>query len=738
MRYLLSLSFLILQLFCTAQKTAEQRARMIDSLEQFIRTTSADTAKIKAMNALTMEIRTKEPDKTDSICKLVLQLCKKNNFRKGEPIAWANMAVVKYTFRKDFEGAIKDFNTAIAICKETGDRKRMASCITNIGVVHWQKGELPQALEKYKEGLAIQLEIKDTLGSGGTYVNMGNVYLYQSDFPHALESYQQAEKAFEQLNDLGGIATAVTNLGAIYSYLKLNDEAIRNYEKGAGLFFRLNKKSGAATSLCGVGLVYSNKEDFQKAIQYYSRALAIQEELKDNKGIEYSCIYIGDALMSLKKFDESRKYLMRALELGESLGDQHGLISTLSHLGNISVEAGEYKEAEEYLNRSFKMAIATDSKEELQSIYKYMSELYKRTSRPVPALEYYQKYIHLRDSTRNEERSTELTRNQMQFEFDKEKAVSKIEQDKISSEKEAELRQQKMIRNSFIAGSVLLLILAFVIFQALRAKNRSNIEISKQKAIIEEKNKDITDSINYAKRIQDAILPAMESREKFFPSSFIILRPRDIVSGDFYWFCEKNGEKLIAAADCTGHGVPGAFMSMIGNAFLTEVVNERGITEPGKVLSDLRHLVIGALKQTGAQGEQRDGMDISLLRFSADNKADWAGANNPLWIIRKGKFIEYKPDKRPIGFFTGKGLPFSNHRIELEKGDSLYIFTDGYADQFGGPAGKKFKYAQLKELLLSIQDKSMQEQEKILLKKFLDWKGKLEQVDDVCIIGIRI
>jgi serine phosphatase RsbU (regulator of sigma subunit) len=739
MRYLLSILFLSACLLCKGQsKTAAQRARTIDSLERIIGTPQTDTVKIKAINALTLEIRTKEPDRTDSLCKLVLELCKKSNYKNGEPIAWANMAVVKYTFRKDFEGAIKDFNTAINICKETGDRKRMALCITNIGVVFWQQGKLPEALKKYKEGLAIQLEIKDTLGSAGTYINMGNAYLYQSDFPHALESYQASENAFGQLNDLNGIATAVTNLGAIYSYLKLYDDAIRNYEKGADLFFKIDKKAAAATSLCGVGVTYTNKQEFEKAIGYFNRALAIQEELKDNKGIVYSCIYTGDALMNMKQYEKSRSYFLRALELAEAIGDQHALISILSHLGNISIQHAEYKKAEEYLDRSLKIGLETNAREELQSVYKYLAELYKRTNRPVPALEYYQKYTDMRDSTKNEERTTELTRNQMQFEFDKEKAVSRIAQDKINSEKEAELKQQKMIRNSFIAGTVLLLILAFVIFKALREKNRSNIEISKQKAIIEEKNKDITDSINYAKRIQDAILPDLEIKERLFPDSFIILQPRDIVSGDFYWFSEKNGEQIITAADCTGHGVPGAFMSMIGNAFLTEVVNERGITEPGKVLSDLRYLVIRALKQTGAQGEQKDGMDMSLLRILPNYKADWAGANNPLWIIRRGQLIEYKGDKRPVGFYTGKGLPFTNHSIELQKGDTLYIFTDGFADQFGGPEGKKFKYARLKELLLSIQHSTMKEQESILLKTFRDWQGKLEQVDDVCIIGVRI
>ena len=271
-------------------------------------------------------------------------------------------------------------------------------------------------------------------------------------------------------------------------------------------------------------------------------------------------------------------------------------------------------------------------------------------------------------------------------------------------------------------------------------------EVVKQKEELEEKNKDITDSINYAKRIQEALLPSKELRKELFPESFILFKPRDIVSGDFYWFAEKNGKKLIAAVDCTGHGVPGALMSMIGNSFLSEIVNERALTRPGLILDKLRNLVIRALKQNDAESGANDGMDISIMCLSevkADDgsmktKVDWSGANNPLWIIRNGNCIEYKPDKRPISFSRGQELPFTNHSIELQKGDALYIFTDGFADQFGGEKGKKFKYKQLQSVLLSIQHEPMQKQEEILDSTFKTWKGSLEQVDDVLVIGVRL
>jgi serine phosphatase RsbU (regulator of sigma subunit) len=199
----------------------------------------------------------------------------------------------------------------------------------------------------------------------------------------------------------------------------------------------------------------------------------------------------------------------------------------------------------------------------------------------------------------------------------------------------------------------------------------------------------------------------------------------------------------VAAVDCTGHGVPGAFMSMIGNAFLNEIINEKGITEPGKVLSEMRDRVKTALKQTGSEGEARDGMDMALISYDEKNNIlEFAGANNPLWIINSTESApvlkEYEPDKRPIGYFMGKSLPFKNTTIPIEKGDTIYMFTDGLADQFGGPKGKKFKYRQMKEIFLSVHGKDLTEQHDLVLSSFHDWKKDLEQVDDVCVIGLRL
>ncbi len=265
----------------------------------------------------------------------------------------------------------------------------------------------------------------------------------------------------------------------------------------------------------------------------------------------------------------------------------------------------------------------------------------------------------------------------------------------------------------------------------------ANIEISEQKDVIEAKNRDITDSIKYAKRIQNALLPSFDILKESFADSFILFKPRDIVSGDFYWAKKKNGEVIVVAADCTGHGVPGAFMSMLGISFLNEIVDRNNITDPGSILSHLRESVVSSLKQRQVDSETRDGMDIALCKINSEKNLLWfAGAYNPLWLIRNGELTEQRADRMPIAIYD-KMNEFTTQGIELRKGDCIYMFSDGYADQFGGPNGKKFKSKTLQELLISLQDKDMEEQKEILNTTIEEWRGDFEQVDDIVIVGIR-
>jgi len=291
---------------------------------------------------------------------------------------------------------------------------------------------------------------------------------------------------------------------------------------------------------------------------------------------------------------------------------------------------------------------------------------------------------------------------------------------------------------------------AIVIYaRDIRERLRLEREVSMQAAIIEQKNKDITDSINYARRIQQAILPTAQEMQAVLPDHFVLYQPKDIVSGDFYWCSTVNSTPsndaprdlaVVAVVDCTGHGVPGAFMSIVGYTILNQTVREAAVNTPSEALNYLNKEVIRTLKQKAdEEWSVKDGMDIALAAIDlAKYELEFAGANNPVYVVRGEEFIELNGDKQPIGAYMQELKPFTNHKLQLQKGDVIYLFTDGYADQFGGPKGKKFRYKQMRELMMRICRRPMAEQRAEMLKVFEEWKGKHEQTDDVCVIGVRV
>jgi serine phosphatase RsbU (regulator of sigma subunit) len=284
---------------------------------------------------------------------------------------------------------------------------------------------------------------------------------------------------------------------------------------------------------------------------------------------------------------------------------------------------------------------------------------------------------------------------------------------------------------------VLAMLLTFIAGYYLMSTNREYEDIIiQQKEKMESKNKEITDSINYAKRIQAAILPTDNTFRTHLPDSFVLYKPKDIVAGDFYWLEKKNDLIIFAAADCTGHGVPGAMVSVICNNALNRSVREFNLTDPAQILNKTREIIISEFEKS--DDEVKDGMDISLCCYNPVTKQlVWAGANNPLWVVNEEGLTEYKANKQPIGkFYDPK--PYTSHTLHLKKNDQIFIFTDGYQDQFGGPKGKKFKASSLKSLILSLRDKQTGEQKEIIENTFENWKGFLEQIDDVCVIGVRI
>ena len=311
-----------------------------------------------------------------------------------------------------------------------------------------------------------------------------------------------------------------------------------------------------------------------------------------------------------------------------------------------------------------------------------------------------------------------------------------LQENELNRQK-VKIKEGEFVRNLFITIGVAFILISIFIYRNYKQKKDSEALLQVQKDALQSKNDYIIASINYAKRIQDALLKTQEYVSKHLPPHFILFQPKDIVSGDFYWALEKENHLYIAAVDCTGHGVPGGFLTMLGASFLNEINSVNQLLSPAKILNKLRVKVVAELS---SDGKTKDGMDISLLRLNLkNNKAEWAGANNPIYIIKQNASeVEIiKGDREPIGF-TDKFTDFTNHELQLASGDGVFLFTDGFADQFGGDKNRKFGYKNFRELLVKINGKNVDDQKKELISSFSSWKGGGDQIDDVCVIGLKI
>ena len=376
-----------------------------------------------------------------------------------------------------------------------------------------------------------------------------------------------------------------------------------------------------------------------------------------------------------------------------------------------------------------------------------LSEVYKKLGKYKQALEMHELYMETKDSIAKMDAEEELYKFEVDKEYQlKKQADSILHADEIiiqqaeNRAKEEQLKSEKQRRTGLLVIVGLVLVSLGFVFVQLRKTRAQKVVIEGQHEKLNESHREITDSINYAKRIQDALMTSAVYIKDVLPESFILFNPKDVVSGDFYWvYRSPKGQIYFTVADCTGHGVPGAFMSMIGTSLLNEFIIENNIEDTAEVLTKMREQIIKSLDQKGLQGENKDGMDMALCKYDPKKgTVQYSGAYNPLIHISKNEINQLKGDSQPVGLHTGKKLPFTNKEIQVAKGDMLYIYSDGFPDQFGGEKGKKYLSGKFKKFLLSISDKPIDEQNTLIKAEFTNWIGDHEQIDDVCVMGVRI
>jgi serine phosphatase RsbU (regulator of sigma subunit) len=576
--------------------------------------------------------------------------------------------------------------------------------------------------------------------------NLGLLLLDKGKYDKALGNFIEAEKTAELTGDKKALAMSMENTGILYKYQNMYEKALLNFSSSLKIFNELGETRSKANVLTDFGSLYYDLKDNEKALDYFLQSLKAMEELNDNEGIAGGLNNVAVIYEEMKNYSKAMEYHKRSLALNRELSNARGVSTSLYNIALIYESQKQLDDAIIYIDSALNVAKSESALELMKEYYTTLSSIYHKKNDYISSLQYYTLFSELKDTLVNQDKNKLIVEMSTKYQTEKKERQNQILQQQNDLQN-LSLNRQRIINYSVTLGLFLVLVLAFFIYRGYRQKQKANVQLEEKNQIIEvknkiveEKNKDITDSIRYAKRLQSAILKPEEDIKDYFSDGFIFFRPKDIVSGDFYWF-EKFGRlSLVAAADCTGHGVPGAFMSIIGCNLLSQAVNEYAITEPAAILNSLNKGLSKVLQQKGDKNAVMDGMDIALCVFNSDTMMlEFAGAYNPAWLVRDGRLTELKADKFPVGAFVDNTVRiFRNQKIPVQKGDVVYLFSDGYADQFGGPEGKKFKYKPLQNLILANYQKAAEEQKRIFEQTFESWLGKLEQVDDVLLIGVRI
>lgn len=759
---------------------------------------------------------------------------KDTDIKKNKAILAKALAAL-YVVENNNEYSVPFYKEAAKLYGELGNLEKQADCVQKVANIIYFSGNYPEALQLYRQSLALYEQLNSLDGQASAYVGLGNFYQSRKDYTKAqemftksLELYNKMEKPFYT-----GMSSAYIGLGNIWNSLGNFDKALENYklsvecedkgpeeerDKSVALINIANIYMGEAddentekylklaveeaertknvhrkgSTLKLRGFYYNRKKEYQKAFDDCSEALKVVSKLRLLPEEEecYRCLY--NASKGLGRFEEAIEYYQDYIGARDSINNEKR-----------NTEINKRELQYEYEKRENQLKMEEERKqfalqEELKRKQLFF-EFEAKQSRLKAAAE--KKEIAMREEIRRKQLAMVYQRQEDSVKLQnakRELGLKKSLQEKEMQRKQAELQhkqqealteeQRKLTYWAFGGLGVFAILLVFIL-KGYRDKQKANKIILKQKEEteqqkeiielkgmqLEEKNREIIDSINYARRLQEAILPPHKLVKQQLNESFILYKPRDIVAGDFYWMETVNLQQeinarlaggrelqvskstntiLFAVADCTGHGVPGAMVSVVCSGALNRSLKEFQLTDPGLILDKVRELVLETFEKSESQ--VKDGMDISLCLLDLDKKEiKWAGANNPLWIVKKKtnaednpaitrieevpgfELVEIKADKQPIGA-TEKPKPFTTHTISLNKGDILYMTTDGYPDQFGGIKGKKFKDSNMKKLILEICQQDMEKQMQLMDKSIESWKGQLEQVDDICVAGIKI
>ncbi|MBN1597812.1 MAG: tetratricopeptide repeat protein [Bacteroidales bacterium] len=630
--------------------------------------------------------------------------------KEEEAEVLSDIATVLYD-SGSYNDAIEHFEKSLEISEDIDDKEQTAKALTNIATVYENTYRYDEALDYLNRSLDIKLETKDKEGAGVVHKNMANIYYEQNNFEKAIQSLEKSLEIDKETDNKEEISATLNNLGATYYNMNDLDKAIEYYEKSLSAAQENNNLRDQSITLNNLGNINFNNKKYKAAIDYYERSIRIKEQISFREGIATSLHNIGNAYYELKDYEKALEYYDSSLKISEEINYREVIWKNYQAYAKTYAKLGNFRKAYDYYQ-------------------KYTSSKYEAAGQAMQLVELREQYESSKVTVQTLKRELQKQNRIARYEAERNKREMQIIELEVAN-KLQQLKRQRIIIISFFIGSILILAFSVIITRQYRQKNKAY-------RIVAEQKKHITDGITYARRIQQAVLPPDKYIENILPDRFIINKPREVVGGDFYWAAKHYNKTVVAVADCTGHGVPGGFMSMLGIAILNEIISIERPLESHEILTHLRDRVIDALHQRDRLSEALDGMDISLLVYDPEKKeVQFSAAYHSLYLMRENQLKKIKGDRVPIGYHF-KIKPFTSQTIKVKKGDMIYMSTDGYTDQIGEKTNERFMLSRFKEQLISVHDKPLNKQKEMLEQTLFSWKGNQEQTDDILVMGLKI
>ncbi len=701
------------------------------------------------------------------------------------------IGIIHY-IKGEYEIAIDYYNKSYKLCKAIEDKKGMSACTNNIALIMSNQGDYAEALKYYTRALEIDKQQGDKKGMSDRYNNISIAYYYQAQYDKAIENYLLSLSIREELNDYKGMVECLGNIGIVYKDLNDFEKAKEYIFNSISISEKYNFPQLSSANYNTLGVIYYAQDKFDDALKYYNKSLAIDEKFNDKRGIAQAYNNIAEVYVKQNKYQMAIDLQEKIIIHLEELNDVNGIANLYNNIANLYVvildstqingssKVEKLDSAIKYSNKAMTLAREINAIPLINNAAKLMMNIYAKNGNYEKAYEYSIIYTTTRDSIFNDEKTKALTEAEAKFKTEKkQKEIELLKKNEIIAKEKAKNQIITIISISIIA--LLLVFIITYIYRRLRITRRQKTIIEKQNGLLLEKNEeiiaqsdeisaqrdnlqelneslsllnketteqnkiiskqnfDIRSSITYASIIQKALIPPITDWVSFVPDNFVLWKPRDIVSGDFYWIKKSKNLLYITAADCTGHGVPGAFMSMLGVSQLNEIVALNDSIAADELLNQLRTRIKNTLHQGIQNAQTQDGMDIAVCMIDTEtNVLQFSGAYNPLYLIRNNELIEYKANRMPIGVHPKDFNLFTKTEIQLQANDALYIFSDGYTSQFGGEKIETFKSKRFKEKLLEIQNQPMSSQMNCLDETIVRWQGNHQQTDDMLVIGLKI